>query len=199
MTDTPRAGGRSHRTWVEVSAALCAVAVSAASLFISLRQNTLMERQLSASVWPSLQLSSANYDDKGNPEVSFTIRNVGVGPARIRSFVLEYDEHPVGNARQLIEACCVENKKLPPAVVNTQDVSHLVLTANEKEVFLRLDSKDAPENPLYWKRLNHERDKVSVRACFCSELNECWMFDSAQIDQKPVAACPATTEGQFQR
>ena len=198
MTDTPRTGVRPHRTWVEISAALCAVAVSAASLFISLRQNTLMERQLSASVWPSLQLSSANYDDKGNPEVSFTIRNVGVGPARIRSFVLEYDEHPVGNARQLIEACCVENKKLPPAIVNAQDVSHLVLTANEKEVFLRLDSKDAPENPLYWKRLNHERDKVSVRACFCSELNECWMFDSVQIDQKPVSACPAVTEGQFQ-
>ena len=196
MTD--KAGVPAHRNWIEISAAFCALVVSAASLFIALRQNTLMEKQLSASVWPSLQLSSANYDDKGNPEISFTIRNVGVGPARIRSFVVAYGDQAIGSGSQLVQACCGEGKKLPPAVVNTQDVSHLVLTANEKEVFLRLDSKDAPENPLYWKRLNPERAKVSVRACFCSELNECWMFDSGKIDQEPVAACPVATDDQFQ-
>jgi hypothetical protein len=198
MTDNPRAGVPRHRTWIEISAAFCALAVSAASLFIALRQNSLMEKQLSASVWPSLQLSSANYDEKGNPEISFTIRNVGVGPARIRTFVLNDDDHAVGSGQQLIQACCGESKRIPPAVVNTQDVSHMVLTANEKEVFLRLDSKDSAENPVYWKRLNHERSKVTVQACFCSELNECWLFDSVRLDQQPVAACPAVPEGQFQ-
>ncbi len=198
MSDTPRTSVPAHRTWIEISAAFCALVVSAASLFIALRQNTLMEKQLSASVWPSLQLSSANYDDKGNPEISFTIRNVGVGPARIRSFIVEYGDQPVDSGRRLVDACCGESKKLPPAVVNTQDVSHLVLTANEKEVFLRLDSRDGPENPVYWKRLNHERSKVSVRACFCSELNECWMFDSTKVDQEAVAACPVAGEGEFQ-
>src|SRR5215471_10631970 len=38
------------RSWVEVSAAVSAIVISAASLFIAVRQNGLMEKQLSASI-----------------------------------------------------------------------------------------------------------------------------------------------------
>ena len=45
---------RTRRTWAEVSAAICAVAISAASLFIAVRQNALM-----ANVWRGLGAATA--------------------------------------------------------------------------------------------------------------------------------------------
>jgi hypothetical protein len=46
---------------------LVEVAISAASLFIAVRQNALMEKQLSASTWPVLEYDTSNLDDLGNP------------------------------------------------------------------------------------------------------------------------------------
>lgn len=183
------------RSWVEISAAVCAIAISAASLFIAVRQNALMEKQLSASIWPVLEFGTSNLDDQGIAEVSLEVRNAGLGPARVRSFVVRYDGKVIANARELLKACCSGGEKLPPMDIVTSSVNHSMLTANEKIRFLRF--KSTPEHAEYWHRLDKERAKVSVLGCYCSALEECWMLDSTKDEQQRVASCPVTQDPNY--
>lgn len=186
-----------RRNWIEISAALCALAVSAASLFIAVRQNSLMEKQLSASTWPLLQFDTSNLDEQGNPEISLEIKNSGIGPGKIRSFAVLYNGHPVLNSHALMEACCAAGQPVPSLTWISSTVNHSVLTANEERRFLRL--KATPQNDVIWHRFNDERSKVTVHACYCSALDECWLFDSAKDDQQTrVQTCPAVQDAQFQ-
>ena len=86
------------RSWVEISAAVSAIVISAASLFIAVRQNALMEKQLSASIWPVLEFGTSNID----AEISLEVRNAGLGPARVRSFVVRYDGKVIANAHETL-------------------------------------------------------------------------------------------------
>ena len=191
MTD--RAAHRKRqRNWVEVSAAVCAVAISGASLFIALRQNALMEKQISASTWPVLEFGSSNLDDQNNPEISFEIRNAGLGPAKVRSFQVSYDGKPVTNSRQLLEQCCTDGNKLAKIDLVTSGVNHAIITANERIHFLRL--RPTPEIQPIWQKLNTERMKVRVQACYCSALDECWRMDSANEEQERTSTCKASAD-----
>ena len=42
-----------------------------------------------------------------------------------------------------------------------------------------------------WNALNQERQNIRMRACYCSVLDDCWIFDSEREDPEPVARCPA--------
>jgi hypothetical protein len=120
-----------RRNWIEISAALSALAVSAASLFISVRQNSLMEKQLSASTWPLLQFTTSNLDEQGNPEIALQVKNAGIGPGKVRSFAVLYDGRPVVNAHALMEACCAAGQPVPAMTWFSSTINHSVLTANE--------------------------------------------------------------------
>lgn len=190
MPSPPPHPKRRRRNWVEVSAAVCAVAISAASLFIAVRQNALMEKQISASTWPVLEFGSSNLDEQNNAEISFEIRNAGLGPAKVRSFQVSYDGKPITNSRQLIEACCTDGNKLGKIDLVTSGVNHAIITPNERIRFLRL--KSTPELQPIWQKLNVERAKVRVQACYCSALDECWHMDSDAEEQERTPTCKAS-------
>jgi hypothetical protein len=47
------------------------------------------------------------------------------------------------------------------------------------------------DNIEVWNKLEVERWKVSVRSCYCSIFDDCWVMDSRKMDPEPVDACPA--------
>ena len=181
-----------RRSWVDISAAVCAIAISAASLFIAIRQNALMEKQLSASTWPVLEFDSSNLDDQGGSEIDFEIRNAGVGPAKIHSFRMTFDDKPIANSRQILEKCCSDDQPLPHLNFITSGVNHSVLAPNEKIHFFRF--KQTPEVATYWHRLDTQRWKIHVNACYCSALDECWILDSARQEQERTKTCSVSAQ-----
>jgi hypothetical protein len=62
---------------------IAATIVSVCALFLSVYQTILSRQQQSASVWPKLVISNAYFND--GEFYRLDIRNVGIGPAVIKS------------------------------------------------------------------------------------------------------------------
>lgn len=180
----------SMRHWLDMIVGGSAIVIALVSLTVALRQSHIMERQLAASVWPYLQYDTSNATADGKPIMSFGVENVGVGPARVHSVSLHYDGKPIVEARDLFKACCVDllaAGQHPDLRIST--LHDQVLAPNKPKTFLLLTEETA--NEPFRKRLHQERAKISLRFCYCSVLDECWMFDSEKDKLESQDQCPA--------
>ena len=166
-----------------------AVLISAISLALAISANRTQERLLAASTWPFLQYYTGNRADDGSSSISFSLQNAGVGPARVRSVQVEYGGQIQPDARSLLDACC-RAAGMPASTITS--APERVLTATELVTFFRFDEADA--DPDIWARLNSERHKVRVKACYCSVLGDCWMYDSTVRDAEALPGCPEISE-----
>jgi hypothetical protein len=162
-----------------------AVLISAVSLSLAISANKTQERLLAASTWPLLQFATGNRAEDGTAAISLVLQNAGVGPARVKTVVVEYEGVIQSNARKLLDACCGSEGK---PVVTLTGGPERVLTANESVTFLRID--EAGLDAEIWNKFNRERFKVRVLSCYCSVLGDCWQADSEQADPQPVKQCP---------
>lgn len=175
--------------WVDLCVGASAILIALISLAIALRQSQIMERQLAASVWPYLQYGTSNEDDQGQPVIHFDLENVGVGPARIHSISMRYQGRAIHNPAEFFAACCqdlIASAGQPGWAMST--AHHQVMAPNHPKEFLVLP--DLARNHVFLPRLNAERQKVTIRICYCSVLDQCWMLDSDKDENEPIAACP---------
>jgi hypothetical protein len=75
--------------WLDASLALSAFAVSIISLFVAIHHGRTMQemaeanaRMVAANSWPFVQYGTGNLSEQGLPEISLSLANQGVGPAR---------------------------------------------------------------------------------------------------------------------
>lgn len=181
-----------RRHIVELLVAGSAVVISLASLLIAKRQSDVMDRQLEASVWPYLQLDNSDYDvERQAPTIILGVRNVGVGPARVRSIRVTMDDRPVGNARELLERCCgmrVERDRASLQLL-TSGLSGTVLAVDQRVRFFQLTR--TPETNAIWFALDSARFRLRVRVCYCSVLGRCWIARNGTDDALSVDDCEA--------
>jgi hypothetical protein len=164
-----------------------AVVVSLVSLGVALSANRTQERLLAASVWPALEYGTGNRSDDGADEITLVLGNNGVGPARLRGVRVLYKGKFAGDSIKLLQLCC----ELGDSPVNTvtSGTRGRVLKAGDEITFMMLPFDNNSDE--LWKRFNRERFGVAVRACYCSVLDDCWIFDSTRIDPEPVQSCPS--------
>lgn len=180
----------SVRHWLDLIVGGSAIVIALVSLTIALRQSRIMERQLAASVWPYLQYDTSNASADGKPIMSFGVENVGVGPARVHSVSLHYDGKPIVEARDLFKACCDDLLAAGQHPAWRMSTLHdQVLAPNKPKTFLLLTEEAA--NEPFRKRLDQEREKISLQFCYCSVLDQCWVFDSAKDQLAAQDQCPA--------
>ncbi|HEY0777412.1 MAG TPA: hypothetical protein VGD56_05540 [Gemmatirosa sp.] len=179
--------------WIELSAALTAVVVSAGSLIIARHQSEVMDRQLAASVWPVVEYDTSNQGDDGRPRLSLTLHNSGVGPTRVRSVRLAYRDRSVKDAGELLHVCCAAAiDSAHRLTVTTSDITGRVLTAGRTIDFLVLPP-DTAQRALFMT-LDRERFAITARVCYCSVLDDCWVIVSdghGAAEPRPVASCAA--------
>lgn len=166
-----------------------AVLISAVSLSLAISANKTQERLLAASTWPLLQFATGNRTDDGTSAISLTLQNGGIGPARVKTVLVEYEGIIRSDARKLLDACCGSKGK---PILTITGGPERVLAANESVTFLRID--EAGFDPEIWGNFNRERFKVRVLSCYCSVLGDCWQADSEQSDPEPVEQCPLIPE-----
>lgn len=185
------------RHWLDLIVGGSAIVIALVSLTVALRQSHIMERQLAASVWPYLQYDTSNATTDGKPIMSFAVENVGVGPARVHSVSLHYDGKPVVDVRDLFKACCADLLAAGQHPVWRISTLHdQVLAPNKPKTFLLLTEEAA--NEPFRKRLDQEREKISLRFCYCSVLDKCWMFDSTKDELAAQDQCPARGAEDYQ-
>ena len=164
--------------------AVTAIFLSGVSVFIAVHHGQTMERLVAANSWPNISYSTGNTNDAGTRDyITLTLKNTGVGPARIDSFELFYKGVPMSGPVALMHACCAKGQM--SFGVNT--VNDEVLPARESISFLTL-AKDV-NKPETWDALNMERAAIEVRVCYCSVFNECWARDTRKRKPEKVAEC----------
>jgi hypothetical protein len=171
-----------------------AVFLSMVSVFIAVHHGQTMEKLVAANSWPNLSYGTGNQTGDGRDVITFTIRNTGVGPARIDTFELFYKDKPMADLHDLSVACCAQAHGRH--YFATDSILDEVIPARESISFLSLPrDKNVPE---IWDLLNQERFNVRVRACYCSVFDECWVMDSAQRrPERHAGECTPSQPVQF--
>lgn len=180
--DKPFLGGRSF----DLLMGLGVLLISAISLWVAVSANRTQERMLAASVWPSLMYGTSNVSSEGEPQIALDLLNRGIGPARIRWAEITYRDRPLRNLRGLLKECCGQTTEVGSF---TSGLQRRVLGADEWIQIVRVPREGLPD-PL-WEQLDAARHEVRLRACFCSVLDDCWLFDSTLDDAEPADRCPA--------
>lgn len=181
-----------------VSRALSASAglVAVCALAVSAYQAMIMRQQLKASAWPYLIQGNS-----GTTEYSRIVQNVGLGPALIRSFVVEVDGRPVhywGEARELVEARATAPLPALPANVPTYSSTlarGLVLLPGAPFDIYHVASEEVGAR----MRQVFTDHRLRMRVCYCSLYDDCWTSDTRAHEPVPTRACPDDPTREFER
>ncbi|HYL27243.1 MAG TPA: hypothetical protein VEW74_05365 [Candidatus Nitrosotalea sp.] len=178
--------------WLELIVAASAILISVASLWVAVRAGQTQERLLAANVWPYLQFQTSDFPTPVS-EIAFWLQNAGVGPARLRWATLYYKDRPYASAQAAFLACCAA--KLTKRNGITQYLQSRVMTPSQMVKFISVTK--AGTDPAAWNRLDVERLNFHLRACYCSVLDDCWIFDDRRSQPQPVNDCPPAVQPAF--
>ena len=170
-----------------LAVALPALAISIGVAYFSFVQAEATDKMQVASVWPRVTYVTSNQNESGEPVITMSLVNKGVGPAVIRGLEVRYRDKPYTGLRDLLADCCTADPESLSLGIGT--VNGEVLRPGEDMVFAQF-RPDGDAGGAY-ERFNGERLKVAIRSCYCSVFDDCWIDDWQQAEPTPVARCPA--------
>ena len=174
----------------EILITLPTLIISIALAYFSFVQADASRKMQRTETWPYVSYGTDNSSPEVKNEISFSLSNDGVGPARLKEMEFLYDRRPMHDALDFIQNCCGSAAKAAGrSLTFTTDRVDGVLRSGEKRSFIRLAQTD--QNKALWDKLNQERWKVVVRSCYCSIFDDCWVFDSRTEQPQEVKVCPA--------
>ncbi len=138
---------------------------------------------------PFVTYGTSNVDDQGGREISLSLANNGLGPAILGPLEIRYEGKIIDSPADLLEQCCGLKPNSGLAFM-TSPASNVAVRPGESVQFFRL--KRTAQSSSTWDKLNEERWKLRVRACYCSIYNDCWIIEGAQTIPTPAAQCPST-------
>lgn len=207
MSDAPELQTRPHRShlpWLDLVISVCALFMSGVSIFMANENSNSMQDLVHANSWPFLQLDSGNTSDDGLTHVlEFAVSNAGVGPARIYSSEFLVDGRPVSNRdffANLARGCCASEYNAlvasapndPYAAIGSvmsNNVAPKVLAARDNVTALRWTRTE--RNAALWSAFDQARQhgRITMRTCYCSVFNECWIGESGRLPTPSPRAC----------
>jgi hypothetical protein len=182
----PRSARRS-RDWNGVAAVIAAF-VGLLALCVSGYTAYLQHQQVRAQVWPYLEAGNDDSDQ------SLVVYNKGVGPAVVRSAQVFVDDKPLPDWSHVLTALGLEPHHFQQSTLNPS-----VLSPGEQLKMIKFFELER------WKQFRAAAvDRVALNICFCSTLDECWMYSDrhpvgykalAQLVE-PVPLCPQVPEAE---
>lgn len=185
-----------ERHWAESALAIGAVIIAAVSLWVAYdtertnRELVASERQLvAANSWPFVQVAENDQAPNGGPGISLIMFNGGIGPAKVETFELFWKGQPQRSPFELMRACCGS----APPDFGMGAPSGLVLRPGQTLSFLYFNRTQ--ENGPVLDALRAGLSNISIRYCYCSAFDECWVsinhFGEARDMHPPRAPmCP---------
>lgn len=173
--------GRVDR-WLAVAAAVGAICAVAISIY----QATLAREQQRASAWP--YLSQSNSYVPGSPYTR-QVTNEGVGPARVSSFEVLVDGHPVRSWGAAVRAV---TGKLDSGIVYSTLGRGSVLPPGAARTLLTLPPGEQAR--AFWQGAQRRLETV---ICYCSVYDECWRADTRVPEPVRIPACSPDSASAF--
>jgi hypothetical protein len=194
-----------ERHWAESALAIGAVVIAAVSLWMAYDTERTNRELVASASWPFVQITSTNPPGAEPPVLTLLISNSGVGPAKLESFELFWQGRAQRSPLQLLQTCCAQGDtgagqpgslaalRQDPALYTSTDQG-IVLRAGDSLPMLHYTRTAA--NAALWDALaSHLVGNLTVRYCYCSVFNECWLTSArmgGQRDLNParVRVCP---------
>lgn len=181
---------------LEMLIAFCAVVISIASFYATFLQANAAEKQVTAMTLPLMNFITSNINkDTKEPTIAFSLSNKGVGPAKVETFLLKYQNRFYTSPIEYLKSCCekewalfrekseeVQNRNLP-LMITSDPTQQIIPSGDEIEVMIL--NKHQISNEL-WLATDKARRDTEVTVCYCSLLNNCyWLTGNNQISETP--------------
>jgi len=171
-----------RRSWDGVAAVIAAL-VGLLALLVSAYTANVQREQVRAQVWTRLYFARSDIDR------TLMVVNKGVGPARVESLSLYVDGKAQPDWDHVFSALGLGPQNgFQPSTLNG-----IVLAANERLNFLLFERTED------WNAFrDRAQGRIKLRACYCSVLDECLLFDqraqhhghgSISAEVTPVERC----------
>jgi hypothetical protein len=141
-----------------------------------------------------VQVTFTTLNPDGTPHIHLDIANKGVGPARIESLEVTYNDKPVGDPRAILNAMLNRTTLPLHPPIQTSTIIHSVLAAREQASFVDFKREEFGAEDYEAMRIGVQ--KLNFRTCYCSVFDECWITDARNPRPARVKECPVAT-GKF--
>ncbi|HEY1255102.1 MAG TPA: hypothetical protein VGF01_10010 [Terracidiphilus sp.] len=180
--------------WLDVIVTVSVVFISVVSLVVSIEHGRTMEKMVDqneklvvANTLPLLDIDvENNLNLKKSGYIRLSVKNSGVGPAIIDRFEIRYKgvsfDSPFG-PKGLLNALFAEAPQ--PKLNANSSVSGVILPAREAIRVIEIPVDSAQTLRL----LNNAEPQITLKACYCSVLDECWETDFDNKRPRPVKEC----------
>jgi hypothetical protein len=167
--------------------AVSAVVVALASLVVAVYEARTNREYQKVSVWPYVTQSNAWVP--GEP-YSRTLSNLGVGPALVKSFQVSVDGGP---RRDWAEVSRALTGRPAPELVYYSVRAGSVLLPDKPVPLVKIPPGEAAQR--FWEQAQTTR--LSIRLCYCSLYDDCWVSDTRTDQPSPVGSCPREPDKEF--
>jgi hypothetical protein len=161
----------------DIIISVCAMLVSMGTFATFLYQTKIIQEDSKASVYPHIEIER-RYGSHDDPHFSLIAKNVGIGPAFLKSMEIKYKDSvyfskshdgnlPIVFLREILPS----DDKFP--FLGVGGTIPMVIPAGEKEVFLTLNSKKFED----MKLLVEIFDNAKIKICYSSVYKDYWIVE----------------------
>ncbi len=183
----------SGNPWLDRVLGIAVLLVSAGSLYVALHTGHVMEelvhqneRLVRAQSTPILQYDHGNISDSGMPQLDFTVRNVGTGPARVMWTEISYGGKYYRRWDDFVRS---QGKGM--ATFTTAPINGSVLSVGEERHLLTWKKPGNGDGLSRWALVDRLRFEAKTRACYCSVFDQCWISNMQADLPQEVGRCDA--------
>jgi hypothetical protein len=170
---------------VDIVIAVCALTISTLACAASILQTRVIADQLSAAVWPYVDVTTNVVMAPHDNEWSVTLSNDGLGPAVLRSVVLTVDGKPLKSIDAAAWALAGVAPHSIPGATRAAEIQGSVLRPGADLVLV-----DA-RGPRLGLLAARGARRVGLQVCYCSILERCWVRMSPDPGPpRDVSRCP---------
>ena len=170
----------------EMLVGLSAIIIGVCALGVSLYETSLMREEQRAAVLPLLELARSHYIDHESGDtskwrLSLHAENVGIGPARVRDFIVTVDDEPHPTWQSAMRALVGRDINIS---YGQSSINGRTIPADRQVTMFDLASTGIAAEVM------ENFDRLEFEACFCSVFGECWTTSYSDFGTStPVEAC----------
>lgn len=162
------------------SLAYVAIGLSVMALLVSVLEVSYLYDEVRSQSWPYLQFDM-RYSQNG---FELSVKNKGVGPAKVRSVEMYLDDEKINNVNQAIADTIGIENAFSYDVYQMQNPAPGVMSADETSVLFRV-----PWQANTRMLIQNWSNRINLKACYCSVYDECWMAQIKGTEPEQVDAC----------
>jgi len=176
------------RIEAEMLVGVSAVFIGVCALVVSLYEAKLMREEQRSAVLPILELGRSYFSDPSNGDsknwrLSLHAENVGIGPARIKDFIVTVDGNPHPTWRSAMRALLGRDVDVS---YGQSSINGRTIPA-ERQVTM-FDLSDTG----FTAEIIDQFERLEFEACYCSVFDECWSTSYTTFGaSEPVDSCQA--------